>query len=95
MNTFSFLYATRFWAIVLAALSIYLQKKGWIGKDEMVALVTIAGGFVGVRTVDRFGEQKVVAEAVATGEVKAATVIKIPPSQADAMGGTPAPKETS
>ena len=89
MTTFSFLYATRFWALVIGAASIYAKQRGWIGEPEMILIATITGGFTIVRTVDRATEQKITAAAVSTGEVKASTVIKIPPSQADGMGGTP------
>jgi len=94
MTTFSFLYATRFWAMVIGAASVYLKAKGWIGAPEMEAIATIMAVFVTVRTVDRFGEQKIAAEAVAAGQVPAATLIKIPPSQADTLGEAPARKET-
>jgi len=89
MNTFSFLKATRFWALMAAALSVYLKAKGWIGEPEMILIATVTGGFITVRTIDRATEQRIAAAAVSTGEVKAADVIKIPPSQADGMGGGP------
>lgn len=68
-NTWSFLKASRFWALMIGAVSIYLKAKGYIGEPEMYLISTITGGFVVVRTVDRASEQKVVAE------VKAATAI--------------------
>lgn len=89
MTTFGFLYATRFWALVLLALSVYGQRKGWIGEPEMILISTITGGFTIVRTVDRATEQRIAAAAVTTGEVKAADVIKIPPSASDNLGETP------
>lgn len=92
MNTFSFLYATRFWSMVIAAAAIYAKGKGWIGEPEMILIATITAGFTVVRTIDRATEQKIVAEAVATRQVPAAAVIKIPPSQADGMGGGPETK---
>jgi len=91
MTTFAFLYATRFWALVIGAASIYAQAKGWIGEAEMLLIATVTGGFTIVRTVDRATEQKITAAAVSTGEVKASTVIKIPPSATDDMGGGPEP----
>jgi len=90
MTTFAFLKATRFWALVIGAASVYAEGKGWIGEAEMRLIAGIMAGFVGIRTVDRFGEQKIVATAVSTGEVKAAAVIKIPPSTTDDLGGGPA-----
>lgn len=60
-TTWSFLKASRFWALTIGAVSIYLKAKGWIGEPEMYLIATITGGFVAVRTVDRASEQKVVA----------------------------------
>ncbi len=51
-----FLTSSRFWAIVIGALSIYAQSKGWIGEPEMILIATIMGGFTAIRTVDRFAE---------------------------------------
>jgi len=56
---FSFLSSTRFWALVLGAVGIYLQAKGYIGDDERNLIATIMGGFVTVRTIDRIGDKKV------------------------------------
>lgn len=59
-TTFSFLKSTRFWAIVIGAVSLYLSAKGLIGEAEMVLIATITGGFTLVRTVDRnVGDAKV------------------------------------
>ncbi len=54
---FSFIRSTRFWAIVIGALSIYLQSKGFIGDPEMILIATITGGFTVVRTIDRAAEK--------------------------------------
>jgi hypothetical protein len=54
---FSFLKATRFWALIIGALVYYGKTKGFIGEAEMVLVETILGGFVAVRTTDRFSEQ--------------------------------------
>ncbi len=59
-----FLKSNRFWAIVIGALSVYAQSKGWIGDPEMVAIATIMGGYVTVRTVDRVGDKKVEAAKI-------------------------------
>lgn len=48
-----FLGSNRFWAIVIAAVSIYLQGKGWIGEPEMIMIASISSAFAIVRTVDR------------------------------------------
>lgn len=58
-SKFTFLTSTRFWAIVIAALSVYAQTKGWIGDPEMLLIATITSGFTVVRTVDRLGDKRV------------------------------------
>lgn len=63
-----FLKSNRFWALVVGALTLYLHTKGWIGQPEIVLIETILGGFIGIRTIDRFGEK---AGAVDTGAVLA------------------------
>lgn len=58
MNTqFEFLKSNRFWAIVIGAISIYLEAKGWIGEPERNLIAVVTGGFVAVRTVDRTAEK--------------------------------------
>lgn len=55
-----FVTSTRFWAIVIGAVSIYLQKKGIFGDAEMFLIATITAGFTVVRTIDRnIGDTKV------------------------------------
>jgi len=54
---FEFLLSTRFWAMIIGAVVLYLQSKGLIGKEEMVLVETIMAGFISVRTVDRLGEK--------------------------------------
>lgn len=88
-DTFAFLKATRFWALCLTAASLYAKGKGWIGAEEAALIATITGGFVAVRTVDRYSEQKILATAVTTGEIKAAALIKIPPAASDALTDVP------
>lgn len=58
MDKFNFLQSTRFWAMIIGAISIYLKTKGYIGEPEMQLVSTIMAGFIAVRTIDRFGEQK-------------------------------------
>lgn len=57
MNTikdnFSFLFATRFWALVIGAVMFYLKAKGYVGTDEMILANTILSGFIIVKTIDR------------------------------------------
>lgn len=64
-SKWAFLKSTRFWAITIAAVSIYLQAKGWIGDAEMTLISTVMGGFTVVRTVDRFADKKVEAAEAA------------------------------
>lgn len=52
-TTFSFLKSNRFWAVVIGAVSIYLQSKGLIGDAEMILIATVASAFTIIRTVDR------------------------------------------
>ena len=87
MKSFPFLYATRFWALVVGAASLYAQQKGWIAEAEMLLIATITGGFTIVRTIDRATEQRILAEAVSAGQVRASTLLEIPPSATDTLGG--------
>ena len=57
MEKLDFLKSTRFWALVIGAVTLYLQSKGIIGESELTLIGTIVAGFIGVRTVDRFGEK--------------------------------------
>ena len=50
---FAFLTSTRFWAMIIGAVSLYLANKGIIGQAETTLIVTILGGFIGVKTLDR------------------------------------------
>lgn len=55
----AFLGSTRFWAMILAAVSVYLESKGWLGVAERNLIATIAVGFTTIRTVDRnLGDKK-------------------------------------
>lgn len=56
-NTWGFLTATRFWAMVALAIVGVLGSEGVLGPNIVEALTLLLGGFVGVRTVDRFSEQ--------------------------------------
>jgi hypothetical protein len=64
-----FLSSTRFWAMIIGALSIYLQAKGYIGEAEMQLIATITAGFTIVKTFDRASEQKVVAAGLSSKQV--------------------------
>jgi hypothetical protein len=54
---FSFLRSNRFWVAMLAAVSIYLETKGFIGAAERNFVATIAASFITVRTIDKFSEK--------------------------------------
>lgn len=54
---FEFIYSTRFWSLVIGAVSIYLKTKGYIGEPEMLLIATITGGFIGIKTIDRVSEK--------------------------------------
>lgn len=56
-DKFIFLTSTRFWALVLIAIIGVLEAEGTLSAEIAVALVTILGGFVGIKTVDRFSEK--------------------------------------
>jgi len=72
----SFLKSTRFWSVVIMAITVYLQTKGIIGDPEMILITTVLGGHVALRTVDRFAEK--------SGAVDTGTVIAPPtPSKVD------------
>lgn len=51
-----FLTSTRFWAVVIGAVSLYLKAKGIFGDAEMILVGTITAAFVTIRTVDRATE---------------------------------------
>lgn len=54
---FEFLKSTRFWAMAIGAVSVYLKSKGLIGDPEVQLLATLSAGFVAIRTVDRATEK--------------------------------------
>lgn len=64
-DEFKFLTKLRFWSMVITALSIYAQSKGWIGQPEMVLVASITGGFWITGTIDRnIGDKKVEAAKI-------------------------------
>lgn len=56
-ESLQFLKSTRFWAMIFAAVVQYLQAENIVSPELATLLTTIFGGFVGVRTIDRFGEK--------------------------------------
>lgn len=61
----------RAWAIIIGALSIYLQAKGIIGEAEMAFIATIMGAFTVVETIDVSGDKKIIA---ADKQIEAAAI---------------------
>jgi len=62
MNTngnLEFLFSNRFWMLVLLAAAVYLKSAGFTLDANALAeaLMTLSGGFVTVRTADRFSEK--------------------------------------
>jgi len=54
---FEFLQSNRFWVLVIGAVVLYLETKGLIGEAERTLVVTMAGGFIGIKSIDRFSEK--------------------------------------
>lgn len=57
MGKLAFLGSTRFWALVAFASLSGLLSVGIISPDVAQPLLTILAGFIGIRTIDRFGEK--------------------------------------
>lgn len=54
-----FLTSSRFWAMIIGAVAIYLQSKGFIGEAEMQLIATVTAGFTLIKTIDKnMGEAK-------------------------------------
>jgi hypothetical protein len=56
MNNFPFLKSTRFWAVVALSLVMMLHSYGVLPAEVRDLLMTVLGGHVGLRTIDRFAE---------------------------------------
>jgi len=56
-DKFAFLGSTRFWAMVIGLVMVYLEAKGWIGELEAKLIEGLMAGFITVRTVDRAFEK--------------------------------------
>lgn len=54
---YAFIKATRFWVMILGALSIYLESKGFIGEAERNLIATVSAIFITVSTLDRGAEK--------------------------------------
>ena len=55
---FAFLTSNRFWALVIGAVALFLKQEGIIDEAVFSLIGTLTAGFIGIRTVDRFGEQQ-------------------------------------
>lgn len=53
---FEFLKATRFWAMIITAIAVYLSQTGVIDESLAQLIATISGGFLAVKTLDRASE---------------------------------------
>ena len=53
---FPMLKSNRFWAMVLIALTIWFESYGWIPTELKAFILTVCGGHIGMRTIDRFSE---------------------------------------
>lgn len=49
--------SNRFWVMLLGAVAVYLEAKGWIGEAERNLIATVSAIFVTVRTLDRSAEK--------------------------------------
>lgn len=56
-NSLKFLTSNRFWALILTGIVQALGKGGYLSPDIVSAFLVILGGFIGIRTVDRFSEK--------------------------------------
>lgn len=58
MAKLKFLESTRFWAVIVIALAMLLKDYSIISPELFNFLATIAGGHIGIRTIDR-GTEKI------------------------------------
>ena len=53
---FTFIYSSRFWALVMLAISVALNSYGILPQETMNALITLLGGYIAVGTIDKFSK---------------------------------------
>lgn len=58
MDKLKFLESTRFWAVVVIALAMLLKDYSLISQELFNFVATVAGGHIGIRTIDR-GTEKI------------------------------------
>ena len=56
LKLFPFLLSTRFHALVLIGLAIWLGSLGWIPEELVAFIKLIGGGHIGIRSWDRASE---------------------------------------
>lgn len=56
MKKLEFLKSRRFWGLIIIAILGVFENEGIIAQDIVSAIVLIIGGFIGIRTLDRFSE---------------------------------------
>jgi hypothetical protein len=54
---FAFLTSTRFWALIIGAVAIYMSQEGIISEALSQLITTVSAVFIGIKSVDRFSEQ--------------------------------------
>ena len=54
MNKLNFLQSRRLWGLVIIAIVGVLGSEGVLSSDIVSSVVVIVGGFIGIRTIDRF-----------------------------------------
>lgn len=57
ISKWEFITSPRFWALVLGAIAYWLVTDKVISAALGMAIETVAGGFIGIRTIDRFSEK--------------------------------------
>jgi hypothetical protein len=54
---FDFLKSRRFWSLVVIAIIGVLESEAILSSDIANAIIVLLGGFIGIRTIDRFSEK--------------------------------------
>lgn len=57
MTKLKFLESTRFWAVVVIAVAMLLKDYSLISAELFNFIATVAGGHIGIRTLDRGAEK--------------------------------------
>ena len=54
----AFLQSRRFWGLIVIAVVGVLGSEGIFSEEIVSAIIIVIGGFIGIRTVDKFGEAR-------------------------------------